>query len=372
MEHSPQISIPSFEDPKAELLSPSSEHALRPLSASSARSTITIVDNHSNIPKLDIKQIQRRRTQAAEVKVTWWQCLKGVLFGPQVTERAARKTIIISEVEDEDDTFADTECPWILTVHAVPPERGGKEHISARCTFDTGCLQGNIISKEFALKLGYIESDFKPLASTERSGGISATGHAHIPEGALYIDWYHNSSPRLFNCMRFLVSTNAQYDLIVGAFSICKHKLLSAPNLMVANRRKQDKKLDELKGAAAKLDNEIISLKEEKAEKREKGKEEEARQISAKIHKKDKQLLIAKLEIDVYIAKKASESAPTDEGKKQIWIQKEEALRAAKGQKTDEKATSASRPQVQFSAPNGSTRAPTGSSTGSQARSRKK
>jgi hypothetical protein len=134
--------------------------------------------------------------------------------------------------------FANGECPWILTVHAVSSEKIGTElHQQARCTFDTGCLQGNIISKEFALRLGYTESDFKPLRPKEKTGGTSATGHAHMPEGALYITWYHNSSPRLYSGMRFLVSSDTDCQLIIGARSILKHKLLSAPNLSVEDDR---------------------------------------------------------------------------------------------------------------------------------------
>lgn len=128
---------------------------------------------------------------------------------------------------------------WILNVHALSSPKAGlaEEHQEARCTFDTGCLQGNIISKEFALKLGYTEADFKPLKSRERNGGTSATGHAHMPEGALYITWYHNSSPRLYGGMRFLVSSETQCQLIIGARSIQKHRLLSAPVLTVAEDR---------------------------------------------------------------------------------------------------------------------------------------
>ena len=105
-----------------------------------------------------------------------------------------------------------------------------KDHQQARCMFDTGCMQGNLVSKEFALELGYKESDFKPLSSREKNGGTSATGHPHIPVGALYLTWYHNSSPRLYRDMRFLVSPSQEYELVIGSRSILLHKLVSYPN----------------------------------------------------------------------------------------------------------------------------------------------
>ena len=107
-----------------------------------------------------------------------------------------------------------------------------EEHQQARCTFDTGCMQGNIVSRSFAEKLGYSELDYKSLNPREKLGGTSATGQIHIPEGVLYLTWYHNSSPLLFRDMRFLVSPIQQCDILIGAHSIAKHKLLSPPNFV--------------------------------------------------------------------------------------------------------------------------------------------
>jgi hypothetical protein len=111
--------VSSLEDHKAGLLDTPENHSprRRSTSVSSAKSGITIIDNHSDVPVLDRKEIQRRRTQVAEVKLSWWQCLIGVLFGPQMTERAARKTIIIPEMEEDDDVCRcsiQVECP-VLT-----------------------------------------------------------------------------------------------------------------------------------------------------------------------------------------------------------------------------------------------------------------
>jgi hypothetical protein len=122
--------------------------------------------------------------------------------------------------------------PIIKLVSVLQTERAGTQmHQQARCCFDTGCLQGNIVSKDFARKLGYIPSDFKSLRQRERNGGTSATGHIYMPEGVLHLTWYHNGG-RLFRDMRFLVSPTLQFDIVIGAHSILKHGLLLPPKLL--------------------------------------------------------------------------------------------------------------------------------------------
>lgn len=116
----------------------------------------------------------------------------------------------------------------------MPSENAGAtNHQQARCMFDTGCIQGNLVSREFALELGYKESDFGPLSPREQNGGTSATGHAHMPVGVLHLTWYHNTSPRLYQGMRFLISPSQDYQLVIGARSILLHKLVSYPNFAV-------------------------------------------------------------------------------------------------------------------------------------------
>ena len=101
----------------------------------------------------------------------------------------------------------------------------------ARCTIDTGNHQGNFVSKTFVIEdLEYPESDFLPLNPVEKEGGLSASNHKLIPEAAVIITWYHAGSTRLFRNMRFLVMSNPEYHLVIGARSIAKHNLLSPPN----------------------------------------------------------------------------------------------------------------------------------------------
>jgi hypothetical protein len=126
--------------------------------------------------------------------------------------------------------------PWVLPVYVLSNQRDATRHLipkEAKCTIDTGNLQGNIVSRAFAIDvLGYSEADFKSLTKLEEDGGAGVTGHRLIPEGAIYLTWYYNNSTRVFRDMRFLVSKHPMYDLIIGARSIQKNNILDVPNLM--------------------------------------------------------------------------------------------------------------------------------------------
>ena len=84
---------------------------------------------------------------------------------------------------------------------------------------------GNIVSLKFALKLGYKKGEFKPLRTRERAGE-SSSGHPIHPNGAILLSWYHSTSPQFSN-MRFLVVEDYHFDLLIGAESMYRHKLLS-------------------------------------------------------------------------------------------------------------------------------------------------
>jgi hypothetical protein len=106
------------------------------------------------------------------------------------------------------------------------------------CTIDTGNMQGNIVSRKFVEDvLQYSESNFCELTTDEKKGGTGITGHTLIPDGAIYLTWYHQKSTRVFRNMRFLISPNPRCDLIIGARSIIKDKLLDVPNLMADGGR---------------------------------------------------------------------------------------------------------------------------------------
>jgi hypothetical protein len=126
--------------------------------------------------------------------------------------------------------------PWILPVYVLSREQDEYRHLipkEAKCTIDTGNLQGNIVSKAFVVDvLGYTKTDFHKLTKEEEDGGAGITGHKLIPDGAIYLTGYHNNSTRVFRDMRFLVSEHPMYDLIIGARSIWKHNILDVPNLV--------------------------------------------------------------------------------------------------------------------------------------------
>lgn len=93
-------------------------------------------------------------------------------------------------------------------------------------------MQGNIVSRAFLVDvLGYLEADFHKLAKEEEEGGTGITGHTLIPEGAIYLTWYHSNSTKVFRDMRFLISEHPMYDLIIGARSVRENNILDVPNL---------------------------------------------------------------------------------------------------------------------------------------------
>jgi hypothetical protein len=106
----------------------------------------------------------------------------------------------------------------------------------AKCTIDTGNMQGNIVSQDFLENvLEFPVSRIQKLTKDEERGGTGITGDSHIPTGAVYLTWYHKNSTRVFRDVRFLISSTRHCDLIIGARSIQKEKILNVPCLMAGN-----------------------------------------------------------------------------------------------------------------------------------------
>lgn len=82
-------------------------------------------------------------------------------------------------------------------------------------------------------ELGYSEDGLLELTPEEKKGGISVTETKLIPQGAVYLDWYHGRSSHVFRNMRFLVSPHSICDLIIGARSIQKNNILGVPILAI-------------------------------------------------------------------------------------------------------------------------------------------
>jgi len=89
------------------------------------------------------------------------------------------------------------------------------------------------VSREFVERvLEYPPKRFRKLTKEEERGGTGITGDLHVPEGAIYLTWYHKNSTRVFRDMRFLISPSSDCDLIIGARSIQKDGILNVPCLM--------------------------------------------------------------------------------------------------------------------------------------------
>jgi hypothetical protein len=131
--------------------------------------------------------------------------------------------------------------PWVQPVYVLSTARDEYRHFipkEAKCTIDTGNLQGNIVSRTFLVDaLGHSEGNFQKLTKEEEDGGTGITGHRLIPEGAINLTWYHSNSTRVFRDMRFLISEHPMYDLIIGAHSIRKYNILDVPNLVGGDGR---------------------------------------------------------------------------------------------------------------------------------------
>lgn len=124
--------------------------------------------------------------------------------------------------------FDQKDCPFIMTVSVFARDNQAPERCEqARCIFDTGCAQGNLISLDLARRLGYTK--FEQLKRREKNGGTPVRGDVLKPVGAILVSWYHSTSPQVFSNMRFLVIEDGNIDLIVGVHSIVKHKLLAPP-----------------------------------------------------------------------------------------------------------------------------------------------
>jgi hypothetical protein len=134
--------------------------------------------------------------------------------------------------------------PWVQPVCVLSTRRDtDKNEVAklAKCTIDTGNMQGNIVSRDFVTDvLGYSESNFMKITKQEERGGTGVTGHKLVPTGAIYLTWWHSKSSRVFHNMRFLVSEYPMYDLIIGAASIQKYSILDVPNLITANVGRPD------------------------------------------------------------------------------------------------------------------------------------
>jgi len=242
------------------------DHSLsgRP-SISSFRSINTTVDENPEHP--DPKpSLKPQQTWKVTRKPTLWERIKGI-FNPDYLF-----TILVKSIETDtagpqiDEKWPPREDdPFTVIVSAWPKTNPTKEtFISAKCVFDTGCQQGNLVSKDLALRLGFTPSVFKKLRSQEEHGGKTATGDILNVEGALHLTWHHGSSSMVFRDMRFLVCPTESFDMIIGSVSIRKHSLVSPPNLgvhIIHYNPDNDEKYQKLSGELATLKSAVKTWK---------------------------------------------------------------------------------------------------------------
>lgn len=225
----------SFLEPDSANKHASSIRSLSPNpSIRSSRSRITLVEYDSDLAA-NIKVTDDAISGAKEF--TWLDHLLAVFCIPR--KEKDRSAQIPREKQEPERRVGPPNSPWVLPVYVLSPHRDASRHLipkEAKCTIDTGNLQGNIVSKAFVIDiLGYSESSFHELTTEEEYGGTGVTGHKLIPESAIYLTWYHNNSTRVFRDMRFLISEHPMYDLIIGARSIHEHNILDVPNLMAGS-----------------------------------------------------------------------------------------------------------------------------------------
>ncbi|OCK94941.1 uncharacterized protein K441DRAFT_659385 [Cenococcum geophilum 1.58] len=263
--------------------------------------------------------------------------------------------------------------PFTLTVSAWPKidPRPGNFH-SAQCVLDTGCLQGNIISKKLAFELGFDESDYKRLDQKEKHGGKTATGHILEVEGALHLSWHYESSPQVLRDMRFLVLDANGIDMIIGARSIIKHKLLSPPNLHIGpgpSIVKVDATIDtevaKLRSKFRKLENRKVNLEDKITEEKKAGNDVTEHEKS--LEKIELDLRYRGLKIEKHNAEKKGETAVVQRVQKDIDDIEAKHKKSGKKKTKENSAGKKSSPQpngpnVMVIQPDGKTRTATGDS----------
>jgi len=194
--------------------------------------------------------------------------------------------------------FDQDDCPFIQIVSVFPRDNPALEHHQqVRCTFDTGCVQGNIISQDLAQTLGYDE--FEKLKPREQNGGTTVTGDWLRPIGAIHLSWYHSTSPQVFRNMRFLVLADAKVDLLIGVHSIVRHGIISPPNFTVVNgvstvgRGDEELQALQLERKNRKTALEDLKRELEKKKKKEGSRQEDIKALEKRVTKASVQMEIA-------------------------------------------------------------------------------
>jgi len=287
----------------------------------SSRSRITLVETDPDLASDHGQKIDDsyKVITIFPPKYSWLDHFLGV-FCIDITKKKKpimREEFVKPAVRDVPEV--DGGSPWILPVYVLSTRKNtDKNHVpvEAMCTIDTGNMQGNIVSRKFVEDvLQYSESNFSELTTDEKKGGTGITGHTLIPDGAIYLTWYHQKSTRVFRNMRFLISPNPRCDLVIGARSILKDNLLDVPNLMadsggritIDGQTHIDEDRQPLYQAWYELDDKVKTL--ERSKKQSNDATEQAL-IDKKLAVPKQKLAIATLELEIYDAEKNERMDP--------------------------------------------------------------
>ncbi|KAF2627733.1 hypothetical protein BU25DRAFT_421702 [Macroventuria anomochaeta] len=195
----------------------------------STQSHVTTVEEKEDIPGFEVadlekKQVQRQQTYKFGRSVGLMDRIKGVFFPRTLMAKMEESIEVIPSLVPDDE-----ESPWIVDIH-VSPKFNSLNYHKTLCLLDTGCSHGNIVSKDFVDALGFTESDYQDLSDLESQGGVTMAGQPFPVEAAIFLSWHHNTSLKRFRQMRFLISSHARnFEMIIGAQTICKYNLMSRP-----------------------------------------------------------------------------------------------------------------------------------------------
>ncbi|KAH6615384.1 hypothetical protein C7974DRAFT_65081 [Boeremia exigua] len=200
----------------------------------SFQSHITTFEEKEDIQSVDSLhsngiQVQRQQTFKIGRSVSLMDRVKGVFFPSTLMAKIENSIEVVKSDVPNDEMFHRQPSPWIVDVH-VSRKANSRDHHKTLCLLDTGCLHGNIVSKELVETLGFTETDYQELSELERQGGVTMSGEPFLVEAAIFLSWHHNSSLKRFHRMRFLVASHGKnFDMIIGAQTICKYELMSRP-----------------------------------------------------------------------------------------------------------------------------------------------
>ncbi|KAI9643502.1 hypothetical protein NHQ30_008121 [Ciborinia camelliae] len=190
-------------------------------------SRITLVEDNANVQRyhnqdLPFQHVKTRQNRQKH----FFKLLRGIFSTKGLKTRVFANKEKVPTLNTEEIAY---ESPWVIPVFVLSAKKNDKQLIAilANCTVDTGNILGNLVSKQFVESL--LELNTKPLTRKERHIAQSIT-EGPVPEYAVYLTWYHKHSTRVFHNMRFLVTNETPYDLVLGARSIQKDGIMLIPS----------------------------------------------------------------------------------------------------------------------------------------------